>query len=202
LSLVIFSYVALIGGAAAWFLGRDVFRGAGFPLAFLVFLVPLPAPITAGLESLLQHASAATAGVCFQLSDLPVFQRGDLEFQLPGITIEVAPECSGIQSSMALFIVSLAAGYVFLRSPWRRAVLSFAVVPLGIARNAVRILTIAELCVHIGPEMIDSYIHHHGGWIFFLASLVPFLALLFLLVRSDRSPSKESDQTKGVACQS
>lgn len=186
LTLAVFSFVLLFAGVAAWFLGRKMLAGFCFPLCFLICMVPLPASLTADLEYLLQHASASLANVGFQMSDLPVFRRSDLEFQLPGITLGVAPECSGIQSTVALFVVSLAAGYVFLRSPWMRAVLSLAVIPLGILRNAVRIVTVGELCVHIGPEMINSYVHRHGGWIFFLASLVPFFLLLYFLARSDR----------------
>ena len=112
--------------------------------------------------------------------------------------MEVAPECSGIQSSLALFIVSLAAGYVFLRSPWKRALLSLVVIPLGIARNAVRILTIGELCVHFGPEMIHSYLHRKGGWIFFLAALLPFLALLLFLVRLERPVPEKNRPIEGT----
>jgi hypothetical protein len=37
--------------------------------------------------------------------------------------------------------------------------------------------------------MINSYIHHHGGPIFFTLSLVPFFLLLYLLSRGDRRGS-------------
>ena len=109
-----------------------------------------------------------------------------LIFQLPGFSMEVAPQCSGIHSSLALFITSLLAGYFFLRSRWKRATLAVAVIPLAMLRNGFRVFTIGELCVHIGPEMINSYIHHHGGPFFFVLSLVPFFLLLYFLMRSDR----------------
>jgi len=190
LTLATLSFVLLLAGVTAWFLGRQMLSRVSFPLGFLICMVPLPASLTADFEYLLQHSSASVANVGFQVSDLPVFRPGDLEFQLPGITLMVAPECSGIQSTVALFIVSLAAGYVFLRSPWKRALLSLAVIPLGILRNAVRIVTIGELCVHIGPDMINSYIHRKGGWIFFLVALVPFLALLLFFAQSEHPLSK------------
>ena len=193
LTLSMLSFVFLFAGVAAWFLGRQMLNGVGFPFGFLICMVPFPASLTADLEYFLQHSSASLANVGFQLSDLPVFRRSDLEFQLPGITLEVSPECSGIQSSVALFIVSLAAGYVFLRSPWKRALLSLAVIPLGILRNAVRIVTIGELCVHVGPDMINSYIHRKGGWIFFLITLVPFLALLLFFAQSEHPRSKSKN---------
>jgi len=104
---------------------------------------------------------------------------------LPGFSLDVAPECSGIHSSLVLLITSLLAGHLFLRVPWKRAVLTLAVIPLAILRNAVRILTIGELCVHVSPTMINSYIHRRGGPIFFAFSLVPFFLLLYYLRRSE-----------------
>lgn len=184
------SFVLLLAGVAAWFLGRSTFRRLAFPLAFLFCMVPLPEPVTAFLQKMLQYASATVAGVFFQMSDVPVFRRGELGFQLPGITLEVVPECSGLQSSLALFVVSLAAGYVFLRAPWKQVVLSLAVIPLGILRNALRIFTIGELCGHFGPQMINSYVHRQGGWIFFLVSLVPFFLLLLFLARTNPSAAR------------
>jgi len=77
---------------------------------------------------------------------------------------------------------------MLLTSTWRRAVLVAFVIPLGIVRNGFRILVIGLLCVHIGPHMIDSVIHHRGGPIFFALSLIPLFLLLIWLRRSE-SPS-------------
>jgi len=128
----------------------------------------------------------------FQLSGMTVFRDG-VNFQLPGMTLEVAPECSGIHSTFVLFITSLLAGQMFLRQPWRRAALCLAVIPLALARNGLRIFTIGELCVHIGPQMIDSPVHHHGGPLFFAASLVPFFALLCFLKKNGTIEPERSD---------
>ena len=95
----------------------------------------------------------------------------------------MAPECSGIHSSLVLFITSLLAGYLLLNSPWKRAVLVLAVVPLALLRNGLRIVTIGQLCVHVSPDMINSYIHRKGGPIFFALSLIPFFLLLLFLRR-------------------
>ena len=37
------------------------------------------------------------------------------------------------------------------------------VIPLGILRNALRIVVIGMLCMSQGPHMIDSWIHRRGG---------------------------------------
>jgi exosortase C (VPDSG-CTERM-specific) len=185
LAISTLSILLFFGGICCLFFGKETLKSIAFPLGFLLFAVPFPVWLRESLETFLQHSSAAAAYGFFKLSGTPVFNH-EMVLELPGFPIEVAPECSGIHSSLALFITSLLAGYFFLRSPWKRAILAAAVVPLAILRNGVRIFTIGELCVHVGPEMINSPIHRHGGPLFFVGSLVPFFLLLFYLMRADR----------------
>ena len=155
-----------------------------FPFALLLFLAPFPQALHDRIESFLQHGSAEVADWLFQISGLSYYRAG-LFFKLPGLTLQVAPECSGIHSTVVLFITSLVAGRMLLRRPWNRAVLTLFVLPLALVRNAFRIFVIGELCVHVGPHMIHSPIHHRGGPLFFALSLVPFFALLYFLKKSE-----------------
>ncbi len=192
-----FSSLALVFfvlGTCAFFIGRRTLRAIAFPLGFLVFMAPFPSALTHWIETALQAGSADAAHLLFQLRGATVF-RHELFFELPGIKLLVAPECSGIHSTLALFITSLLAGHFFLKSPWKRALLAGVVVPIAIFRNGLRIFTIGQLCVHIGPEMIDSFIHTHGGPIFFLISLVPFFLVLFLIIKSERISQKKPAST-------
>lgn len=182
------SFVLAVITAAAWFLGRPMLKVLAFPLGCLVFMIPMPHDMMTAIETALQHGSAATAHAIFEISGMPVFRESTL-FMLPGFSLEVAPECSGIRSSLALFITSTFAGYLFLRSPWKRIVLSVAVIPLALLRNGFRVWVIGELCVKVSPDMIDSFIHHHGGPIFFALSLIPFSALLYVLMRMEKRRS-------------
>jgi exosortase/archaeosortase family protein len=112
---------------------------------------------------------------------------------LPNIALRVAQECSGIRSSWVLFITSVLASYLFLRSPWRRAVLVLFIFPLAILRNGFRIMVIGLLCVHIGPEMIHSIIHRRGGPLFFALSLIPLFLLPWWLWRGERKVAPVND---------
>jgi len=137
------------------------------------------------LEKASMLASAEAAALFFNISGTPVARDGTV-FELPGIVIRVARECSGIHSSWVLFITSLLASHLFLKNRWRRIVLVAFVIPLGILRNGFRVLVIGLLCVHIGPDMIDSPIHHQGGPLFLALSLVPLFLLLWWLRRRER----------------
>jgi exosortase C (VPDSG-CTERM-specific) len=191
-ALLIISFLFFLLADAWIFIGWKNVRILTFPIAFLFFSAPFPAVIRTGIETFLQHASATVAAAMLRISGMPVLQEGTY-FRLPGFRLDVAPECSGIRSTVVLVLVSLVAGYLFFKSNWRRAALVLAAVPLALLRNGFRIFTISQLCVHIGPQMIDSPIHHRGGPLFFALSMIPFVLLLMFLRRQElRSAAKRS----------
>jgi len=111
---------------------------------------------------------------------MSVYREGT-RFTLPGVTIGVAPECSGIRSTLVLFMTGLLAAYFFLRRSDSKLILTALLVPLGILRNAFRIFTLAQLAVHVDPDILNSSLHHRGGPIFFTVSLAPFFLLIWAL---------------------
>lgn len=179
------SFVCLLIGGCMFFLGREVVVQLAFPLGFLFAAVPIPSAIRNVIEVFLQHGSAALAGLLFSVSNTTVL-RDELTFRFPGFTLFVAPECSGIRSTLVLFVTSVVAAHVFLEKPASRALLCLAVLPVGILRNAIRIFTLGQLSIHISPDILNSYIHHKGGPLFFAAALVPFFLLLWGLRRFER----------------
>jgi exosortase C (VPDSG-CTERM-specific) len=184
LALLTLSFLCCFAAGGFLLLGCAWMRAAAFPLAYLIFMVPMPDAMADALETASKYASAEVANLLFHLSGTP-FLRAGLVFQLPNITIEVAQECSGIRSSWVLFMTSILAANLFLKTPWRRLALVAFVIPLAILRNGFRILVISLLCVEIGPQMIHSVIHRRGGPMFFALSLIPFVVVLWLLRKGD-----------------
>ena len=178
------SFLCCLVAGGFFFFGRGWMRAAAFPLAYLIFMVPMPDAMADALETASKYASAEVANVLFHLSGTPILRAG-LVFQLPNITIEVAQECSGIRSSWVLLMTSILAANLFLKTPWKRIVLVAFIIPLAILRNGFRILVIGLLCVNIGPQMIHSVIHRRGGPVFFALSLIPLFVLLWWLRRGE-----------------
>jgi exosortase C (VPDSG-CTERM-specific) len=187
LALMALAFVSLVAAGGFLCLGSEWMAAAAFPIVFLIFMVPLPDAAVNWLERASAAASAEAAALYFSIAGTAYVRHGTV-FELPGIVLAVGQECSGIRSSWVLFITSLLAAHLFLKSPWRRFVLVAFVVPLGILRNGFRILVIGLLCVHVGPHMIDSVIHRRGGPLFFALSLVPLFLVLWWLRRGDRRP--------------
>ncbi len=185
LGIMVLAFLLCLCGVCCLFWGKETLRAAAFPLAMLIFMAPIPAFAMPLIDAFLQRGSAEAAAWFFQLWGAP-FLRNNVSFQLPGFSLRIAPECSGIQSTMALFIASLVAGHLFLRGPWKRVALALSVIPLALLRNGFRVFVVGELCVNIGPDMINSPIHRKGGPLFFVLFLIPFFALLLLLRWSER----------------
>jgi exosortase C (VPDSG-CTERM-specific) len=191
LASVTLALLTTLWGGCLFIFGIATLRAVIFPLLFLIFIVPFPMALQQHLETFFQVSSAAAARLFFQISGTPLLQEGTA-FQLPGFSFEVAPECSGIHSSLVLFITSFVAGHLLLRNLWAKALLVFFVVPLAIIRNGIRIFTIGQLCIHVSPDMIHSYIHRRGGPIFFAGSLIPFFLLLFFLMKIESKKRRSS----------
>jgi exosortase C (VPDSG-CTERM-specific) len=190
-----FALLLLLFAGCFAFVGGRIARQLTFPLSYLIFCIPIPTALGDAIEIFLQYTSAEAAYWLLSLTNVPMVRSG-LDFKLPGIPLRVAQECSGYNSTFALFLVSLVAAHMFLQSPVRRATLALAVIPLAILRNGFRIMTIALLCVYVSPDMIDSYIHHKGGPIFFALSLIPFFMLLWFLRKSEIAKTKQRNSIK------
>jgi len=170
LSVEIFAMIVTWFGGFVLCYGLRAFRMALFPALFLCLTVPLPDVVLNPVISWLQTGSAEVSYAGFQFVGVPVFRIGFL-FSLPGVTIEVARECSGIHSSLALLITALLAGHLFLRTARTRIILILVAVPLLIVKNGIRIVTLALLSIYVDPSFLTGSLHHQGGIVFFLVAL-------------------------------
>ena len=195
LAIAVFPVVLIWIGGFVLSYGLRAFQAALFPLLFLFLMVPLPDFFLNRAIYWLQIGSAEVTSALFQAVDVPVVRTG-LVFALPGITIEVAQECSGIRSSMALIITSLFAGHVLLRSVWRKAILMVATLPLLFIKNGIRIVTLSLLTVYVDPSFLAGRLHNQGGIVFLLLALGMLLPVLLWLHKSERI----SDRTSGDIC--
>jgi exosortase len=194
LSLMMFAMLACILGIFLASFGSRSFRKALFPLLFLIFIIPIPTLILDPLIRILQVGSAHFTYAIFKIIGLPVFRDG-MVFELPGVAIEVAKQCSGIRSSLALIITSIIAGYLFLQTGWKRIVLVISILPITIVKNAIRITTLTLLAIYVDKGWLTgSFLHQSGGILFFLLALTLLAPVLLLLKKTEK---KTADKEKG-----
>lgn len=176
--------VAWLGGFVFCY-GSRAFRVGAFPLLFLLLTVPIPdvlldKPITA-----VQFGSTAMCSVLFSILGIPALQNGFV-FSLSDVTIEVAKECSGIHSTIAILIISLIAGHLYLASVWKRLVLVLLALPVVCITNGLRIAGLTLLAEYVNPSFLRGSLHRQGGMGFFLLALLFMFGILHAL-RKGRS---------------
>jgi exosortase len=148
-------------------------------------VVPIPEPFLSKIIYFLQAGSTDMSETFFRLAGIP-YHRDGFVFELPGIAIRVAEECSGIRSTLALLITTILASYIFLKSASRRLILCVAVVPTAIFKNGLRIATLSTLSIYVDRGFLYGNLHHRGGIVFFVIALLPLALILKLLQRSEK----------------
>jgi exosortase len=184
LSLSIAALIVVWIGGFLTFYGTTAFKAGLFPILFLVFTIPIPDAALARIVLVLKTGSADAVSALFTLTATPYYRAGFV-FELPTVAIEIADECSGIRSSVALALTSLLAGHLFLDSPWKKVVLVLVVLPIAILKNAIRIATLSLLAIHVDRSFLVGQLHHDGGVVFFLLALVLLVSIMSLLGRYD-----------------
>jgi exosortase len=129
----------------------------------------------------------------FKATGIPYLREGFV-FQLPGFSIEIAKECSGIRSSLALLITVVLAAHLFLRAYWQKAILAVSVLPIVLVKNGIRIATLSFLGIYVYPGIFESFLHRSGGIFFFIPALALIGIILGLLrrVKFHRQGAKDS----------
>jgi exosortase len=187
--------LSLAGFIASY--GRNAFEEALFLLGFLALSVPIPSLVLDHAVSILKRGSTEAVAVLFNLTGT-AFHREGYVFTLRDFVIEVANECSGIRSSIALTLTTLLAGHMFLRSTWKKTLLVLVVFPLTIFKNGIRIVTLSLLAMHVDPGFLTGQLHHEGGIVFFLLALVLLSPLFLILVQSDAGVASQCKRDKNV----
>ena len=196
LASILFAVVLVWMAAFVLCYGPQSFRKAFFALCCLFLMIPISPALMDWMTAELQQGSAATSFHILRFMGIPVFREG-MTFMLPGLTIKVAPECSGIHSWLAFVIVAILATRVCLRSGWIMLTLTASTIPIAIFKNAVRIVVISSLTVYVDRSVISGPLHHNGGPLFALVDLAIFVPLLVISQRWESR--RRSSASSGMA---
>ena len=174
------SLIVVIAGLVLLLLGKPYLRALAFPIAFLLFMVPLPAIVVNTIAFPLQLFAAKTAAFCLFNFGIPVLREGNV-IALAGTTLEVAEACSGIRSLQALLALGTVYAYFTQSSMWKRWTLVLLSIPIAIVANAFRVSGTGILAHYWGPQAAEGFYHTFSGWLIFLVAFVLLLACGWLL---------------------
>jgi exosortase len=200
LSLYTLALILLLSSGFVLAFGVKKTKASWFSLAFLLFAVPLPDAALSKVIYWLQVGSAAVADVFFNLSGTPVLREGFV-FRLPTLSIEVAQECSGIRSSLALLILAVLVTHFSFRPLWKKIVFVLAGLCMMLIKNGIRIATLTLLANYVNRGFLDGRLHHQGGIVFFLIGLGLLWPVYWLLRKGEVSGAATGQESQGqLAC--
>lgn len=173
-ALLLFTWgVLVLGGGRRWG------RAAAFPLAFMIFALPVDVLDTIGFYLRLGVVDVAS-GIAHALG-LGVVRNGTLLFSPHGgYQYDVAAACSGVRSLMALAALSLLVGYLSLRAWWARLVVLVLCGPYTFAGNVVRTTAIVVAAEWFG-QRAGNVVHEWFGFVVFAIVLALQLATVRVL---------------------
>jgi len=167
--------------------GREGFRRCLFPLAFLVFMVPIPYIAYDSVAFPLKLLASRVGEVSLGWFGVPVFREGNI-INLPNLQLEVMEACSGIRSLASLAALSTVAAYLFSLGTVRGLVLVLCSVPVSVGTNTLRIFVTGVAAYRFGPQAAMGVFHEFSGWVLFLAGAALVLAIGASLRIGKRSP--------------
>ena len=174
------SLIVVLAGLVLFHLGCAVFRVVLFPLAFLLFMVPLPAILFYAITFPLQSLAAQQAAWALDLLGVPVILDGNV-IHLSQLTLGVTEACSGIRSLISLLGGAVAWAYLALPAGWMMVLFVASTVPITILANAGRVISTGLIGQWFGVEYASGFFHTFSGWAVFVFAFICLFAVHGLL---------------------
>ncbi|WP_306518982.1 exosortase A [Rheinheimera sp.] len=149
-------------------LGTAVFKLWQFPLAYLIFAVPLGDSLVPQLQQVTADISVAA----LRWSQIPVYREG-LYLTIPSGVFHVAEACSGIRYLIASLATGTIFAYLSYRSKKKQLIFVLASVVVPVIANGLRAYGIIMIAHVSGMKYAVGVDHLIYGWAFF--GLIVFL---------------------------
>jgi exosortase len=175
------SMIALFAGiwgliGLVW--GRRTLSASFFPMVLFGFCMPLGTFAQGVTLPLRLLAATSTRLICHGLLGIDVVQQGtslldphDVKFNY-----DVAVQCSGIRSFVALLAVATVFAMLCLRSPWKRLLMIATTLPLVIFCNVLR-LVVVILITQAYTREAGMWVHEWFGFVTYLIAIVSLLVV-------------------------
>jgi exosortase len=188
------SMIVVLAGLILYHLGWRHLQTLAFPLAFLLFMIPLPAILLNAITFPLQLLAAKMSTFALQAISLPVYREGNVIF-LPRTTLEIVEACSGIRSLVSLLALAVVFAYMTQHRLWKRMMLVVSAVPIALVANAFRIWGTGVLAHFYGTRVAEGFYHTFAGWLIFLVAF-GLLALVGLMLSQCTHQGRAKERTQ------
>ena len=164
-------------------LGMENLKTVLFPIFFLIFMIPVPDSILNLVSLPLQLIATDISALIIRSASIPVYQEGNLLY-FAHAQLEVAEACSGIQSIMALTMLSVILVYISNMKKVKCLILILSAIPIAFAANVMRVSATGIIAHFYGDGIARSFLHDISGIVVFLIGLLALFTLYKILSRS------------------
>jgi exosortase len=162
--------VITIFGICAYQFGLRLTSIIAVPLAYLMFMVPIPAIIWNKIAFPLQLLVAKLSSNFLQLMEIPILREGNI-LHLVNTSLEVVEACSGLRSLISLLAIVTAFAYTVSLTNISKCLLILSAIPIAVIVNILRLTSTALLAVYVDPETAHGFLHELSGVLVFILSL-------------------------------
>jgi exosortase D (VPLPA-CTERM-specific) len=177
-----YGFIVAVFGVAVCLIGWNGTRVIALPLAFLLFMIPLPQFLLRELSNSLQLLSSQWGVALIRQFGISVFLEGNV-IDLGTMKLQVVEACSGLRYLFPLIVLGMLAAYFFRGAGWKRVLIVASTVPFTIVINSLRIGLIGVTVEHWGREMAEGLLHDFEGWFMFLICIALLIGEMALLAR-------------------
>ena len=156
------------------------------PVAYLVFMLPLPNFLYWPLSIKLQLISSQIGVAVISFFGVPVYLDGNI-IDLGAYQLQVAEACSGLRYLFPLMSFGFLFAVLYKGPLWHKLVLFVSVLPITVLINSVRIGLVGLLVDRYGIEQAEGFLHAFEGWVIFVICLAVLYFAAFLLQHLTRN---------------
>jgi exosortase B len=195
LAVEVLSVLPVIAGCVLVSAGWPMLRVLAFPIGFLFFAVPAPDWMIDAVTVPLKVFISDVVTRVLYAAGYPVAQNGVM-IMIGSYQLLVKDACSGMNSIFALSAIGVFYAYAFRwEEKVRSLILLAAIIPITIAANFIRVISLVLIAYYGGVDLLDGILHELTGiGLFVIAVILLFLfdGFLSLCGRLFRSPRPSS----------